>query len=79
MSSEPRTRPGRHVGLLLLIVLVVLALHAAVTYEIGQRMSIAEASAPGMHRMKAVYVTELKLSRPPACPRGHLQGLYQAV
>jgi hypothetical protein len=66
--SAPLPAPAlhrRHLGVLTVVVVLVLVLHAFVTYEVAQQMQEAGPDKLSIKRMDAVFVSEVKLSAPP--------------
>ena len=63
-----RFAPRRHGLALAAITVIVVMLHALLTYEVSQQMREITAGEPAIQRMEAAYVSEVKLSKPPVAP-----------
>jgi len=64
-AAPVRSSPRRHWGLLGGMVVLVVLMHAVVTYKVAQEMQDAAPAQLSIKRMEATYVSEVKLSAPP--------------
>lgn len=78
-SSAWPARPQRHWRALAILTALVVLLHVWLTYELAQEMQSLAPAAPGIQRMEATYVTEVKLSAPPVVAAATAQAVQEAA
>lgn len=68
--GQVRTRKPmpQHWRALIALTVIVAIVHAWLTYEVSQQMQALSAGDPAIQRMEATYVSEVRLSKPPAAP-----------